>query len=121
MQNEDVVSRAGIDPLEKGETALWRAVIAWAIEDARGYGHGVGGMYRDMAMDAARVWFEGAGKDFQLVCDLAGLDAQAVRARATAEIESAAPPAARRFVPSHRRAGVTLLVTPGGECRPAGS
>ncbi len=96
MQNEDVAGRAGIDPLDKGEAALWRAVIAWAIEDACGNGHGLGGMYRARAMDAARSWFEGAGRDFRLVCDLAGLDAQAVRAGATAKIESAARPRAPR-------------------------
>lgn len=96
MENEGVASRTGIDPLDKGETALWRAVIAWAIEDACGYGHGLSGTYRDLATDAARAWFEGAGKDFRLVCDLAGLDAQAVRVRATAEFESAAPPRSPR-------------------------
>ena len=32
---EYMASEVGIDPLDKGETALWRAVNAWAIEDAR--------------------------------------------------------------------------------------
>ncbi len=76
--------------------ALWRAVIAWAIEDACGNGHGLNGTQRARAMDAAQSWFESAGRDFRLVCDLAGLDAPAVRARATAKIESAARPRAPR-------------------------
>ena len=36
MENGDVASRAGINPLEKGETALWRAVVAHAIEEGCG-------------------------------------------------------------------------------------
>ena len=72
--------------------ALWRAVIAWAIEDACGHAHGLCGTPRVRAMDAARSWFESAGRDFRLVCDLAGLDAQAGRAKAAAKIEGAARP-----------------------------
>ena len=30
-----MASRVGIDPLDKGETALWRAVVAHAIEEVR--------------------------------------------------------------------------------------
>ena len=82
--------------LPTGETALWRAVILRAFQDAT-YGlHGVKPRRqprrptrtsRRHAMEA-RSWLMGKGSFFHRVCDLAGLDPVMVRASAAVAIAS---------------------------------
>lgn len=81
-----------------GETALWRAVIAQAFQDATLGLHGKrpGGKPRRRPsserrkhLRAARDWLLGDSADFRRVCDMAGLDPMAVRVSATAAIASA--------------------------------
>lgn len=79
------------------ETELWRAVIAQAISDATATvrpKHGKASISPDKAKakqvisdamrerDHAREWLLGDSRDFREVCNLAGLDPEAVRERA---------------------------------------
>ena len=74
-----------------GETALWRAVVAQALHDAapRRRPSRPLSAERARARDAARRWLLEAGRDFRRVCDLADLDASAVRAEAVEAIRAA--------------------------------
>ena len=78
-----------------GESALWRAVLAQALHDATTgprRGHGSARPFsaeRARMRDRARDWLLGDGRDFPRVCDLAGLDALAVRAAAVVAIREA--------------------------------
>ncbi len=84
------------DVLPTGETALWRAVILRAFQDAT-YGlHGSKPRRqprrptrtsRRHAVEA-RGWLLGRGSFFHRVCDLAGLDPVMVRASAAVAITS---------------------------------
>lgn len=67
------------------ERSLWAAVVAQAISDALGgpvmpAGQLIGedGQRIDPQADA-RAWILGAGLDFEAACDLAGIDADAIR------------------------------------------
>lgn len=64
------------DTSAAGEQALWRAVLQRTIDDAQGLVDGTD--LREISL--ARHWLFRAGEDFQLVCDNAGLDPQAVQA-----------------------------------------
>lgn len=60
--------------MRNGEVELWRAVILQAIKDANG-GNGIGLLERN----AAKNWFSRGGLDFELVCELAEIDSNAIR------------------------------------------
>ena len=85
------------DALPAGETALWHAVLQQAFQDATLGLHGVSARRklrppsatRHAHARAARDWLLGDSGYFRRVCDLAGLDADAVRASATVAITSA--------------------------------
>lgn len=57
------------------ERSMWQQVIIVALQDAL-----KPGADDDVALTtySARLWFRSAGPDFQLVCELAGIDASAV-------------------------------------------
>ena len=84
------------DVLPTGETALWRAVILRAFQDAT-YGlHGSKPRRNPRRptrtsrrhAGEARGWLLGRGSFFHRVCDLAGLDPTLVRASAAVAITS---------------------------------
>jgi len=84
------------DVLPTGETALWRAVILRAFQDAT-YGlHGAKPRRQPRRPNptsrrhagAARDWLMANGGFFRRVCDLAGLDPVLVRASAAISIAS---------------------------------
>lgn len=56
--------------------SLWRAVLAQAVADAYYEGESISGLD---GRDLAREWFRFGGRDFRLVCDLAGFDPDAVQ------------------------------------------
>ncbi|MBK3776259.1 hypothetical protein GAY31_19235 [Azospirillum brasilense] len=65
------------------ERALWLSVINLAVRDALGRSGRVeyrrdGAVVYD-AHDEALAWFSEAGEDFYTICDLAGIDADALR------------------------------------------
>jgi len=74
-----------------GEAALWHAVVAQAFHDAAPRRRPARPLSaeRARARDAARCWLLEDGRDFRRVCDLAGLDARAVRAEAVEAIRAA--------------------------------
>jgi len=76
----------------RGELALWRAVIAQALEDASGHPGALNGWdvrrgTSGRVVEAARQWFREAGPAFATVCELAGLEPAAVRRAALAWLE----------------------------------
>ena len=73
---------------QMSETALWRAVIDRAKNDACDQ---IGdGTTKDRVRwrATARSWFQNAGRDFHRVCDLAGLHPDWVRAKALQDINT---------------------------------
>ena len=60
------------------EQNLWRAVLAQAVSDATNPSQAE--EYR-RAGQQARSWIEGASRDYQMVCSLAGVDAASLRER----------------------------------------
>jgi len=81
-----------------GETALWRAVVLQAFQDATFGLHGAKSSRRKRRRPsaegrvharAARSWLLGNGRDFRRVCDLAGLEPEAVQRQAQVAIASA--------------------------------
>lgn len=86
-------------PIQRGEQALWRAVIDRALDDACGHCGGEGRYnQRERIIETAVQWFTRADIDMRFVCDLAELNAQVVRNRAVAEVEKAIalPPKRKR-------------------------
>jgi len=71
-------SRVTIHGRNKGEVALWRAVIKQAIDDARGFrlGASVG---RERAQADVMQWLN--SQDFIRVCEMAGLNPDKIRSR----------------------------------------
>ena len=63
---------------DEKDKQLWAAVLSLAIEDAQSVG--TSRQAQANRADAVR-WFCEGGKDFQLVCTLAGVDPEAVRDR----------------------------------------
>ena len=59
---------------------LWRAVLHRAILDAFALPGRGGSTVRETI--EAQEWLTGGGKDFALVCELAGIDAEMINARA---------------------------------------
>ena len=84
------------DALPTGETALWRAVIARALQDASFGLHGAKSRRKPRRPSAAsrrhalaaREWLLGNSGFFSRVCLLAGLDPGLVRASAAIAIAS---------------------------------
>ena len=85
------------DALSTGETVLWRAVVAQAFQDAT---LGLLGTTkqrkprppsaeRHVHARAARSWLLGGGGHLQRVCDMAGLDVDAVQEAARRQIAQA--------------------------------
>ena len=68
------------------ETALWRAVIDRALNDARGQMAEIPPEGRDRHCAAALVWFQYARQNFRQVCEFAGLDPDWVRSAALEKI-----------------------------------
>ena len=72
-----------------GETVLWAAVLLQAIDDAkqrvrpRDSAHA---RRKAREVAEARAWLTGGGRDFEAVCTLAGMNAEAVREWARREI-----------------------------------
>ena len=70
---------------------MWRAVVDRALDDACGR---CGGESRpgqqERIVERAANWLLRAGLDMRLVCDMADLNAQAVKNRAASQIETAA-------------------------------
>ena len=62
------------------ETALWCEVISQAIRDATVCG-GIPAHARDATRAHARSWFRATNRDFIDVCNLAGLDPEAISER----------------------------------------
>ncbi len=86
-------------PAQRGEAALWRAVIDRAFDDACGYCGGENNHRNKIRIiETAARWLLDGGRDMRFVCDMAGLHPQAVKNRAAAEIErtAASPPARKR-------------------------
>ena len=85
------------DALPTGEAALWRAVVLQAFQDATLGLHAASARRKPRLPSAtrrtharaARDWLLGGGTHLHRVCDMAGLDADAVRASATVAITSA--------------------------------
>ena len=86
------------DALPIGETALWRAVVLQAFQDATFGYHGVKNSRRKRRLPSAesqahartaRSWLLGNSSDFRRVCDLAGLEPEAVQRAAKVAITSA--------------------------------
>ena len=83
--------------LPSGETALWRAVILQAFQDATHGTHNARTNRKPRRPSAslglhartAREWLLGNSHDFRTVCDLAGLNPDAVRRSASVAISSA--------------------------------
>lgn len=77
--------------------ALWCEVIRVALSDAVGVSiaandyrpRGIGDSRKQYLIDRARNWFQSAGRDFCLVYDYAGVDADWIRGHALAAIEAA--------------------------------
>jgi hypothetical protein len=98
-----------IEPCRCAATHLWRRVIAQAIADAAGDGSGYDPGEREAGEADALAWLERGGLDFSLVCDLAGLDADAVREAALAIVEERLR---RRLARPPRGRAVQLLERP---------
>jgi len=66
------------------EQTLWRSVIDQALSDACGVGIrcGVTESVSSALRRSARAWFWHKTEDFRDVCDMAGMDPNAVRDRA---------------------------------------
>ena len=85
------------DALPTGEAALWRAVVLQAFQDATLGLHGAStrGKRRSPSAErraharSARSWLLGGGAHLHRVCDMAGLDPDAVRSKAKDAIASA--------------------------------
>lgn len=85
------------DALPNGETALWRAVVLQAFQDATLGLHGASARRklrrpsaeRRAHVGTARSWLLGNGADLRRVCALAGLDPEAVRLSASVAIANA--------------------------------
>lgn len=86
--------------LQTGETALWRAVVLQAFQDATFGRHGVTRRNRTprppsaeqaLHAGAARAWLLGGGADFRRICLLAGLEPEAVRRSAQVAITASEP------------------------------
>jgi hypothetical protein len=71
------------DFMANGEKHLWAEVILQAFSDASGTG-GDGTGARTLARHNARVWLLGMSRDFIAVCDMAGVSAGVIRAKARA-------------------------------------
>ena len=82
---------AQAQPVQRGEVALWRAVVDRALDDACGHCGGEG-RYNQKELIIARAgsWFRNLGIDMRFVCDLADLNPQAVSIRAAEEIRRSA-------------------------------
>ncbi len=84
------------DVLPTGETALWRAVVLQALQDATLGMHNPtsrkprkpSASHRAHAR-SARSWLLGGGAHLHRVCDMAGLDPDAVHATAKVAIDKA--------------------------------
>ena len=82
------------DVLSNGETALWRAVVLQAFQDATLGLHGASARgkpprlsaERRVHAGAARTWLLRNSADFRQVCNLAGLEPEAVRRAAQVAI-----------------------------------
>lgn len=62
------------------EKRLFNALIVRAVMDARGHTIGCEGGEKKLAQMQALNWFKGNGRDFRIICELAGIDAGSVRA-----------------------------------------
>ncbi len=107
----------------RGEVALWRAVIDQAMTDATlGLLKGKPGRRtafrpsaeRMLHKDRARAWLLDMGHEFQEVCDMAQLDAEAVQAAARRQIDQADflwafAARSRGAVPSRKRAAAAEI------------
>ena len=85
------------DALPTGEAALWRAVVLQAFQDATLGLHAASARRKPRLPSAtrrtharaARDWLLGGGVHLHRVCDMAGLDPEAVRSKAKVAIAKA--------------------------------
>lgn len=63
------------------ETALWRAVILRAMDDAAGIveSSNIKAASVESVIRNAQGWFRGNSEGFQAICDVAGLESSSVR------------------------------------------
>ncbi len=76
--------------VEKGDKALWRAVIGQALDDASRPLSKV--RHKRMEQLRAREWFTQPNRDFEQVCALADWDADRIRSHALPLIERVTTP-----------------------------
>ena len=73
-------SRGLFDALQTGERKLWVAVLTSALTDALSIGN-------SSRMVTARRWFRVGDKNFEMVCELANMDANYVRRRVLSALD----------------------------------
>ena len=61
------------------ERKLWQAVLHKALLDATHSNNGRGTSEQSRASRDARNWIDGNGRDFRMVCSLAGIEPDCVR------------------------------------------
>lgn len=83
------------------ERQLWGAVIWRAVSDAVWPGVGAEARFH---RDQAREWFRFGGKDFRLVCELAGFDPDFIRDRVLPMIDNPPPKLTKEMISEARRA-----------------
>lgn len=67
--------------IDDGERAMWAAVIEQAVRDASKLSWVAPANERVLVRNSAARWLKEAGPDFREVCDMAGIDPDAVQAR----------------------------------------